>query len=320
MALRLSSSAQKIDTILYFIKFSKLTDWPSFNSEIVVNNKDSADFYRLILSPDTTTDRNLFVVNDFYINGRPKMVAKTNSQNYWLNLNGACVKYFPNGRRKSIENYNHGKLTGYTIKYYPNGKPYLTGMYNDSSRLVVDECRDSTGKALAQNGNGHYIIYDEAFKQIQSEGEILNGLENGEWRGVLGDTITYVCTYVEGMCKNGISRHKNGKEYIFSKAQEYPMFKGGMQAFYGFLAREIRYPKVARDLHIQGKVFLTFTIDRDGSLNNITVVQGAGGGIDEEALRVIKQSPKWQPGKLYGVPVRVQYTMPISFTLSYENR
>ena len=114
IALTLSASAKEIDTVLYFIKASKLTDdWPSFNSEIAVNNKDSADFYRLILPPDTSTDRNLFVVKDYYKNGKLKMVVKTNSQNFWLSRRGTCVKYFPNGKRESIENYDVDKLKGY---------------------------------------------------------------------------------------------------------------------------------------------------------------------------------------------------------------
>ena len=75
---------------------------------------------------------------------------------------------------------------------------------------------------------------------------------------------------------------------------------------------------MAKELNIQGKVFLTFVAGKDGSLTDLRVIRGIGGGCDEEALRVLKLSPKWIPGKLYGVPVRVQYTMPITFTLSSE--
>jgi len=315
----LSASAQMLDTTFYYMKNFKDADWPPIN-ELSVSTRDSADFYRMILPPDTNSDKNLFIVNDFYKNGKPKMIGKTTNRGCYPELNGPCIKYFPNGRRESVENYEKGKLKGYMIKYYPNGKSYLTGMYNDSSRLIVDECMDSTGNSLAKNGNGRYIKYDETFKQIQSQGDISNGLENGEWHGVLGDTIKYTCMYIKGVGKNGISHNINGKEYAFLKAQEEPMFKGGMTAFYGYLSRQIRYPKAARDARIQGKVFLTFVIDRDGALSNMRVVDGIGGGCDEESLRGLSLSPKWLPCKLYGVQVRVRYTMPISFTLSYEDR
>ena len=317
---KLSASAQKIDTIVYYLKSFRAVDWPSFNDVVPVNNKDSADFYRVILPPDTTTDRSLFIVNDFYKNGKPRMVGKTKDRDYRVNLNGACIRFFPNGRRKSVENYSNGKLKGSVVEYFPNGKIYLTGMYNDSSKLIIDESSDSIGKVLAQNGNGHYIKYDESFKQIQSEGDIMDGRENGEWHGILGDTIKYTCMYVKGVGKNGISHNTNGKEYIFAKAEDEPEFKGGITSFYKFLQHEIHYPAVAKQHNVQGKVFLTFVINKEGSLLDIKVVRGIGSGCDEESVRVLRQSPKWRPGKLYGVPVRVQYTMPISYTLAYENR
>jgi len=183
----------------------------------------------------------------------------------------------------------------------------------------VNECGDSTGRVLAQNGNGHYVKYDEAFKQVLSEGNIVSGRESGEWQGALGDTIKYTCTYINGVAKNGVSHNLNGKEYIFSKAEEEPTYKGGLENFYRFLAREIRYPAVAKENNVQGKVFLTFVVNKDGALSEIRVVRGIGSGCDEESLRVFKLSPKWIPGKLYGVPVRVQYTVPISFALATED-
>jgi TonB family protein len=314
----LSAKAQRIDTLVYYMKTLRVADWPS-HAEVPGNDKDSSDFYRVILPPDTNSDKNLFVVNDFYKSGRAKMIGQTKSRKYYLELNGVCVEFFPNGRRKSAKNYNKGKLKGDIVEYYPNGKMYLTGVYDDSSKLVVTECRDSTGKVLAQNGDGHYVKYDEAFKHVDSEGDIVKGRESGEWQGTLGDTIKYTCTYENGVAKNGISHNLNGKEYIFSKAEDEPTYKGGMQNFYRFLAREIHYPAVAKENNVQGKIFLTFVVNKDGSLSEIRVIRGIGSGCDEESLRVLKLSPKWIPGKLYGVPVRVQYTVPITFTLSYEN-
>ncbi len=95
-----------------------------------------------------------------------------------------------------------------------------------------------------------------------------------------------------------------------------PSFPGGMKAFYEYLGRTIRYPAEARKQNIQGKVYLTFTVEKDGTLTEIAVKKRLGGGTDEEAMRVLRESPKWIPGTRDNKPVRVKYDMPLSFSLS----
>jgi protein TonB len=73
---------------------------------------------------------------------------------------------------------------------------------------------------------------------------------------------------------------------------------------------------MARESSIQGTVYVTFVVERDGSVTDVRVLRGIGGGCDEEAIRVIKAMPKWNPGKQRGKPVRVQFNMPIKFTLA----
>jgi TonB family protein len=102
---------------------------------------------------------------------------------------------------------------------------------------------------------------------------------------------------------------------VFSAVEREPSFVGGMEKFYKFLEGIIRYPDVAKRYNVQGKVFITFVVEKDGSLTDIRVVRGVGSGCDEEAVRVMARSPKWNPGMQNGRPVRVQYIMPISFSL-----
>jgi len=83
-----------------------------------------------------------------------------------------------------------------------------------------------------------------------------------------------------------------------------------------FIAENIRYPEEARQLDIQGNVYVNFVVEADGSISNVTVARGIGGGCDEEAVRVVKLMPKWKPGKQQGMPVRVQFNLPIKFTLA----
>jgi protein TonB len=107
---------------------------------------------------------------------------------------------------------------------------------------------------------------------------------------------------------------------IFAAVEQEPKFPGGEDAFIRYLGKNIRYPAVAKENNTQGKVFMSFVVEKDGSLTDIKVVRGIGGGCDEEATRVLRQSPKWTPGVQNGRKVRVAYTIPISFTLSTEDQ
>jgi len=95
-----------------------------------------------------------------------------------------------------------------------------------------------------------------------------------------------------------------------------PAFPGGMEKFYAYLRKSVKYPPVAAENNIQGKVFLSFVVEKNGELTDIKVDRKLGGGTDEEAVRVLKASPRWTPGIQNGTPVRVKYNIPISFALA----
>jgi protein TonB len=98
--------------------------------------------------------------------------------------------------------------------------------------------------------------------------------------------------------------------------ETYPEFPGGQEAFIKFLRRNLRYPGIAAENGIRGKVFLSFVIERNGNLSNIKVLRGIGSGCDEEAVRVLSKSPQWKPGVQNKQTVRVAYNIPINFSLS----
>jgi|SRR5665213_2118235 len=103
---------------------------------------------------------------------------------------------------------------------------------------------------------------------------------------------------------------------IFTSVQQEPEFPTGLDNFYRLLMMNIRYPARAREHHTQGRVIVTMIIEKDGSLSQVKVVRGIGDGCDEESVRVIKLSPPWKPGMQNGRPVRVAYSIPISFRLT----
>ena len=110
-------------------------------------------------------------------------------------------------------------------------------------------------------------------------------------------------------------KKENEEQVIFQVVEEMPDFPGGMKECMKFLARNIKYPVLAQEAKIEGRVIVQFVVDRDGSVNDIKVVRSISPQLDAEAVRVIGLMPKWNPGKQRGKAVAVKYTMPIQFRL-----
>jgi TonB family protein len=110
------------------------------------------------------------------------------------------------------------------------------------------------------------------------------------------------------------TKDKSGKE-VFILVDEVPQFPGGDEARTLYIVNSVKYPADALKKGIQGTVYVAFIVEEDGSITNVEVREGIGGGCDEEAMRVISEMPKWIPGKKDGKPVRVQFNIPIKFAL-----
>jgi periplasmic protein TonB len=108
---------------------------------------------------------------------------------------------------------------------------------------------------------------------------------------------------------------ETAEEEIFVFVEDQAGYVGGEEARMKYLQENIKYPEMAKESGIQGTVYLKFVIEKDGSVSNVSVQRGIGGGCDEEAVRVVKKMPKWQPAKQRGRPVRVWFNMPIKVTL-----
>lgn len=105
------------------------------------------------------------------------------------------------------------------------------------------------------------------------------------------------------------------EQEIFTVVESMPEFPGGASKMMEFIARNIKYPPMARESGIQGRVFVNFVVEPDGSVSNVKVLRGIGGGCDEEAIRVVETMPKWTPGRQRGKAVRVSFNLPVRFTL-----
>lgn len=105
------------------------------------------------------------------------------------------------------------------------------------------------------------------------------------------------------------------EQTIFQVVENDPEFPGGVEALMKYLQQNIKYPQLARENNITGRVYVTFVVERDGSVTGVRVVRDIGGGCGQEAVRVVKAMPKWSPGKQRGKAVRVQYNLPVNFSL-----
>jgi protein TonB len=102
---------------------------------------------------------------------------------------------------------------------------------------------------------------------------------------------------------------------VFQVVEQMPEFPGGMDALMAYLSKNIKYPSIAQENNIQGRVIVEFVVNKDGSIVEPKVMRSVDQSLDKEAMRVISAMPKWNPGKQRGKPVRVRYTVPVLFRL-----
>ena len=105
-------------------------------------------------------------------------------------------------------------------------------------------------------------------------------------------------------------------EKPFDVVEQMPEFPGGQEALMQFLRQEVKYPKEAEEKGLQGRVVVRYIIEKDGSISEVEIAKSVNEYLDAEAIRVVNAMPKWKPGKQNGEPVRVKFTLPVTFRLS----
>ena len=110
-------------------------------------------------------------------------------------------------------------------------------------------------------------------------------------------------------------KHVVEETKIFTVVEQMPMYPGGYAALMGYLRDNIKYPTVAAENGVQGRVVVGFVVERDGSITDVNILRGVDPSLDREAMRVVKSMPRWNPGKQNGSAVRVKYQVPVSFRL-----
>jgi TonB family protein len=277
-------------------------------------NKENADHIMVILPADKFNDRMLYPVIEYHMNGKPKLTGVSTSRNFRnLIFEGIVTSHYTDGRVQSVINYVDGNELGDITRYYSNGRIYSTEKSEKNGLHLLINCYDSIGTAIAQNGNGKWIKFDNTMSRETERGMVKDSLEDGVWMETTSKALNYTATYIRGIVTitNDPNRYASA-DTVFTAADEEPKFRGD---FGSFLGKHISYPARDKENNVQGKVILTFVIEKDGSLSHIKILRSPDQSLGNEAIRVLKLSPPWLPGKKDGVPVRVQYTIPISFSL-----
>ena len=196
-------------------------------------------------------------------------------------------------------------------------------------KLVIEECTykgDCLGTCPKCEAEVRYLERELEKRQRLGKAAVVAGLSVG----LLGasqvalaqqpdplrlDTSEVV---LEGCVVPEMGEVGNPEHDVYQIVEQMPEFPNGQEALMLYIAKQVKYPPEAKKAGAQGRVFIGFIVEPDGSLSDFKVLRGIGHGCDEEALRVVKSMPKWKPGMQRGKAVRVQYLVPVNFKLETE--
>lgn len=298
-------------------KWKKLVDIPFKQKEIwykiSTHAEDSVKAYKLSAEDETglnyvpavTLDEkgHLLFSQQFRDGGKPKLTKK-----YYLNGTLMERRVFSDSTSIDTRWYDNGQL----MSVMQNAADDRFGYTEEMQVFTV---YDSHGKQVVKEGNGWLNILNASGQEPAVErGEVVFGKRNGKWVGKLADSTVY-CEeiYQNGKFIEG-KVFKNGETITYHEKARQATFKGGNNALYEFLGRNIVYPAESSRKNITGRVFLSFVVSEQGDPEDITIVRGVSSDIDKEAIRVIKKMKgMFRPGMLRGQLVKVKFNLPINF-------
>jgi TonB family protein len=240
------------------------------------------------------------------------------------------LAYHPNG--VVAQRTDYGDQENALSSWYPNGQVKQVGVVAEQKAMAVNKPDqitafwDSTGRQLVRQGNGTAVYREPVKSRADSvrqtyfieQGTYAAGVKQGVWTGRYADgSYYYQEQYENGVCQGGKARTAGSDTVRYAVRYQQPEFKGGMPGLGRFLSQNLQYPRDAQRASAQGKVFISFVVCTDGTLCDYEVIKGVHPELDKEALRVVQQmNGKWTPGVQRGQAVRVQYNLPIIFTLN----
>lgn len=280
-----------------------------FDSQGQLSTEQDYDSYRIVR--DYETEKELYVVNDYYKSGVLRMTGTSTDKDI-LKREGIFTFYDQNGLKKLMSTYKNGFIEGKEFSWYDDGnkKQEAEYIYQPTERnnlYKINQFWDKNKNHTVIDGNGLYNLEE---KDNQLLGKIKNGLRDSIWTGKK-NTISFTEIYKSGKFQSGTSVDSTNTKYNYTEFQTKPMPVKGMSHFTEYLASNIKITDDANLINLSGRIVLEFMIEKDGKITNIKVIKGIGQGMNEEVVKVLSRYPKWIPAKSMGVPYKVLHSIPI---------
>ncbi|WP_026897298.1 energy transducer TonB [Daejeonella oryzae] len=290
---------------IYFLK----------NNGREVNQKDSADFIRIIRKPDSGST--YFTVSDFYPNNIKKFEGKAPSIGLQPQFEGQTITFNEKGQRSKLIPYHSGMKYGLGYHFYPNGRLKMAVDYhsnleraqNGDNEFRVINTYDSVGFQYVREGNGFAVITHNT-GMVKEQGDYLNGYKNGIWKGMYQEAgRSYEEIYKKNKLVYGIQKTSNGNIIKYTQLEETERPAGIKRHVDLYLTSIFKYPKKLRKDKIKGYTKVFFDINTDGTLSNIHIQPSLNASIDLEIIRILKDTNNWIPLKIRGLPVKSSRTL-----------
>ena len=279
----------------------------------VTSNEKKFEYIKEIEEYDT--NKKAYSVNIYYKSGKIYLTGTTLDKDKVI-LDGKCLYYFENGKKKRVANYENNKLIDKQYYYHENGVFKLESEFEVSknkkeSTLKILNYFDENNVQKVTNGEGEYV--EEGWNDQTSTGTIKNFLKEGIWRGnLIGKKISFTEQYNKGKLVVGHSLDSLNNKFTYNVVNERAHPKKGMNDFYNYLKKNDIIPKNINS-KITGKIIINIDINENGKLENVSAYTGDQYGITENAIQLISQYENWIPGKHRGVNVKTHLTLPIVF-------
>ena len=268
------------------------------NSHDEATIPDSATHYRIVDRKNELLG--IYAMREYSLTGTLLLRGTLSSLDPVVRT-GLLMWYHPNGAKAAQVHYRNDEAEGLYVAWYEDGRVSQRGEYENGQR---------TGTWISVHRNG----------QKRSKGTYAAGRPVGDWRHFY-DTGQPSAIELLSRDKGPALAffNEDGSPYVGKlQKRETPQFPGGEAALLSYVARNTAYPRNTRRKGITGKVFVSYTVDEQGRVGQVRVVQGLSPETDQEARRVVASLPAFQPGREYRVPTAMTFTVPIHFSPSFS--
>ncbi|WP_420582995.1 TonB family protein [Reichenbachiella sp.] len=267
------------------------------------------------------TGKNYFVgkvIEKYTSNGKTKAKKTFDKSGQQV---GIGVEYYENGQVKEKYQLKNGHIFGGYVLWYPNGVKALEREYTNYSTSTEINHRtynawDSLGNQTVKDGMGNLVEYHQDLS-ISAKGKIYKGMRSGTWKGYYpnGNSF-YTEKHKGGELISGSSIKLDSSKHNYTQINVLPSPKIGFSKYYEKLTKEMKYPKSAKKIGLQGTVHIAYTIDKSGQVSDYYIIKGLSQECDQEALRIFKEiQVEWIPGTSRGNPQPFILSLPVSFKL-----